>query len=173
MKNALLTISLIANVALGGMLVYTSTEIGKLDDQRENMRIANEQLERKLQSEGVGTAGTTEEANSTAEAPEASTSTTQEASTSTEEANSQPTYFTMYHCKYYFDGFGGRIAEREGVSQMQENATVSPVTVSMVGGGVYNNAFLYTNRKDKGATVVVDGQTVLTGRYEYDNTATP
>lgn len=76
--------------------------------------------------------------------------------------------FTLYGNLYYFDGFNGRIAEREGLAKMQENATVSPVTVSMVGGTTYNNADLYTNTHDNTATIVVDGKTILSGTYEHE-----
>lgn len=48
MKKVLLTVSLLANVVLAGALIYTTMEINKLDGQRENLQIANDQLERKL-----------------------------------------------------------------------------------------------------------------------------
>lgn len=44
MKKVLLTVSLLANVVLAGALIYTTMEINKLDDQRENLQIANDQL---------------------------------------------------------------------------------------------------------------------------------
>lgn len=48
MKKVLLTVSLLANVVLAGGLIYATMETNKLDDQRENLQIANDQLERKL-----------------------------------------------------------------------------------------------------------------------------
>lgn len=179
MKNTLLTISLIANVALGGAVIYTSTEISKLNDQLESMQIANDQLQRKLEEssstsegdpkateEGTGVSNTstvesytdtTESTVSTQETPQAESAT---------QGKTMP--FTLYGNLYYFDGFNGRIAEREGLAKMQENATVSPVTVSMVGGTTYNNADLYTNTHDNTATIVVDGKTILSGTYEHE-----
>ncbi|WP_207302241.1 hypothetical protein [Enterococcus faecium] len=60
MKNTLLTISLIANVALGGAVIYTSTEISKLNDQLESMQIANDQLQRKLEESSSTSEGAPE-----------------------------------------------------------------------------------------------------------------
>lgn len=48
MKNVLLTISLVANIVLAGGLFYTVTEMNKVDDQRENLAIINEQYKKNL-----------------------------------------------------------------------------------------------------------------------------
>ena len=154
-------------------------ETNKLDDQRENLQIANDQLERKLDgststSEGASEAteeGTGVSATSTVESYTGTTESTARAQeTPQAEAATQGKTmpFTLYGNLYYFDGFNGRIAEREGLAKMQENATVSPVTVSMVGGTTYNNADLYTNTHDNTATIVVDGKTILSGTYEHE-----
>lgn len=174
MKKVLFTVSLLANVAFAGALIYTTMEINKLDDQRENLQIANDQLERKLDgltSTSEGAPEATEEGtnvSSTVESYTESTVSTQETLQAEPTTQGKTMPFTLYKNLYYFDGFNGRIAEREGLSKMQENATVSPVTVNMVGGTTYNNADLYTNTHDNIATVVVDGQTILSGTYEHE-----
>lgn len=162
MKNTLLTISLIANVALGGVVIYTSTEISKLNDQLESMQIANDQLQRKL-----------EESSSTTAQSSTMEGATAESSTATTEATTTPAnvVYTIGDTNYNFPASGLTIEQdtsREGLAKMQENATVSPVTVSMVGGTTYNNADLYTNTHDNTATIVVDGKTILSGTYEHE-----
>lgn len=179
MKKVLLTVSLLANVVLAGALIYTTMEINKLDEQRENLQIANDQLERKLdgststsegaseaieEGTGVSTTSTVESYTDTTE----STARAQETPQAEAATQGKTMPFTLYGNLYYFDGFNGRIAEREGLAKMQENATVSPVTVSMVGGTTYNNADLYTNTHDNTATIVVDGKTILSGTYEHE-----
>lgn len=174
MKKVLFTVSLLANVVCAGTLIYTTMEINKLDNQRENLQIANDQLERKLDrltSTSEDTSESTEEGTSvstisTLEGYTESTGSTQETLQAEPETQGKTMPFTLYRNLYYFDGFNGRIAEREGLSKMLEIATVSPVTVNMVGGTTYNNAELYTNTHDNIATVVVDGKTILSGTYE-------
>ncbi len=137
MKKVLLTVSLLANIVLAGALIYTTMEINKLDDQRENLQIANDQLERKLdgststsegapeateESTGVSTTSTVESYTDTTE----STVSAQETSQAEAATQGKTMPFTLYGNLYYFDGFNGRIAEREGLAKMQENATVSP-----------------------------------------------
>lgn len=53
MKNVFLVCVI---VALGGAVIYTSTEISKLNDQLESMQIANDQLQRKLEESSSTTA---------------------------------------------------------------------------------------------------------------------
>lgn len=162
MKKVLLTVSLLANIVLAGALIYTTMEINKLDDQRENLQIANDQLERKLdgststsEGTGVSTTSTVESYTDTTE----STARAQETPQAEAATQGKTMPFTLYGNLYYFDG---------GLAKMQENATVSPVTVSMVGGTTYNNADLYTNTHDNTATIVVDGKTILSGTYEHE-----
>ncbi len=179
MKKVLFAISLLANVALAGGLFYTTTEMHKLDDQRESLAISNDQYKRKLnessstsegapeateEGTGVSNTSTVESYTDTTE----STVSAQETSKAEAATKGKTMPFTLYGNLYYFDGFNGRIAEREGLAKMQENATVSPVTVSMVGGTTYNNADLYTNTHDNTATIVVDGKTILSGTYEHE-----
>ena len=179
MKKVLLTVSLLANVVLAGALIYTTMEINKLDEQRENLQIANDQLERKLDgstSTSEGASEATEEGTgvSTTSTVESYTATTESTASAEEPPQAEAATqgktmpFTLYGNLYYFDGFNGRIAEREGLAKMQENATVSPVTVSMVGGTTYNNADLYTNTHYNTATIVLDGKTILSGTYEHE-----
>ncbi|EGP5218458.1 hypothetical protein EH372_12510 [Enterococcus faecium] len=53
MKNVFLVCVI---VALGGAVIYTFTEISKLNDQLESMQIANDQLQRKLEESSSTTA---------------------------------------------------------------------------------------------------------------------
>lgn len=179
MKKVLLTVSLLANVALAGGLFYTTTKMHELDVHRESLAVSNEQLQRKLnesnstnestpEAAGEATSVSSESANNVSQNSTESTVSAQETTQSESVAQSKAMPFTLYGNLYYFDGFNGRIAEREGLAKMQENATVSPVTVNMVGGTTYNNADLYTNTHDNATTVVVDGETILSGTYEHE-----
>lgn len=151
MKNALLTISLIANVALSGALIFTTTEMHKLDDQRENMRIANEQLERKLQSEAsTSTTDNTEEANST----------TKEAS----EASTTPAnvVYTIGDTNYNFQADGLTIAQdnsREG--RMGTLDHEFPVIITDSNGT--RSGWLIADNYDNNCSIVVGSETVYKG----------
>lgn len=174
MKKVLLTVSLLANVALAGALIYTTAERNNLDRQRESLAITNEQYQKKL--EEYSTTGSTE---SQEDATSVSNSYMNNYSTEdsmNSEENSQEVTGTSEGIKlfrqiYYFDAFDGTITPREGeLSQMSEHFTRSPITVTD-SSGTYN-ADLYTNN-DGTAQIMQNGSTVLySGTHELDQQQT-
>ncbi|MCA6775474.1 hypothetical protein [Enterococcus mundtii] len=160
MTNVLFAISLLANVALAGGLIYTTTEMHKLDDQRESLAISNDQYKRKL-NESSSTSesapeGTETLSNSEANSLESSASTTEEADGSG---------IRLYRNIYHFDNFSGTIAKGEGLSQMSEHFTKSPVTVTD-SSGTYS-ADLYTNH-DGTAQIMQGSKELYSGTYEIN-----
>ena len=168
MKKVLFAISLLANVALAGGLIYTTIEMHKLDDQRESLAISNDQYKRKLNESNSTSEGAPEATETTSSSLEANyTSETQNSlessASATEEADGSG--IKLYRNIYHFDNFSGTIAEGEGLSQMSEHFTKSPVTVTD-SSGTYS-ADLYTNH-DGTAQIMQGSKELYSGTYEID-----
>ncbi|HGF7384026.1 TPA: hypothetical protein QFM66_002119 [Enterococcus faecium] len=162
MKKVLLTVSLLANVALVGALIYTNTEIQKLDDQRESLTIANDQYKRKL--DGAETQepeiGSTSDSNvsmnndSVESIPESSTSSADNSSDSIE----------LHNHLYHFDDFSGTIEETGEPAHMSEHFTRSSVTISD-SNGTYN-ATLFDNNDGTAQITDLDGNILYSGSWK-------
>ena len=161
MKNTLLTISLIANVALGGAVIYTSTEISKLNDQLESMQIANDQLQRKL-----------EESNSTTAQSSTMEGAAAESSTATTEATTTPAnvVYTIGDTNYNFPASGLTIEQdtsREG--RMGTLDHEYPVLITDSNGT--RSGWLIADNYDKNCSIMVGSETVYQGTQSsvYEN----
>ncbi|MFB8505144.1 hypothetical protein ACFC4I_05245 [Enterococcus durans] len=168
MKKVLLIVSLLANVALVGALIYTIAERNSLDRQRESLAISNEQYQKKL--EGSSSPNSTETKktatsvsnhsmdNSAVEGTVSSTN----SEGSSQEATGTSKAIELFSQNYYFDGFNGTITSREGeLSHMSEHFTRSPITVTD-SSGTYN-ADLYTNHDGTAQITDSNGNTLYSG----------
>ncbi|WP_270376113.1 hypothetical protein, partial [Enterococcus thailandicus] len=166
MKKVLLAVSLLANVALAGALIYTTVEKNNLDRQRENLAIRNEQYQKKI--EESSTINSTELRESTISTSNASMDNNyveriSESSTEPEEDSSGRV--ELLNHVYFFESFNGSITPREGeLSHMSERFTRTPVTVKNNSGTW--QADLYTNN-DKTAQIVQEGTTLFDGTWKH------
>lgn len=168
MRKVLLTVSLLANVALAGALIYTTAERNNLDRQRESLAITNEQYQKKLYNT-TGSTESQEDATSVSNSymNNSSTENSMNSEESSQEVTGTNEGIKLFRQIYYFDGFDGTITPREGeLSQMSEHFTRSPITVTD-SSGTYN-ADLYTNN-DGTAQIMQNGSTVLySGTHELE-----
>ena len=167
MKKVLLTVSLLANVALVGALIYTTAEKNSLDRQRGNLAIRNEQYQKKM--EETGSINSTEPQEGTNSVSNTSMDNnnyverTPEINTEPEEDSSGKVELLSH--VYFFEGFSGSITPREGeLSHMSERFTRTPVTVK-TNSGTWQ-ADLYTNN-DKTAQIVQEGTTLFDGTWKH------
>ncbi|EOY2690462.1 hypothetical protein ACP3BN_002727 [Enterococcus hirae] len=178
MKKVLLTVSLLANVVLAGGLIYATMETNKLDDQRENLQIANDQLERKLDgstSTSEGAPEATEEAtsvssNSMDNVPQNVTESSIALENNSGNAQGSAEGIKLYKEIYHFGNFSGSVVEGAGESQMSEHFTKRPIIVTD-SSGTYN-ADLYTN-SDGTAQIMKNDRTIFYGTHEIDPDTVP
>lgn len=173
MKMVLLTVSLLANVALAGALIYTIAERDNLDRQRESLAITNEQYQKDLEE-----SSSTDSIESQTDVANVSNSYTNNSSSAENSMSSEERFqeatgtsegIKLFRSIYYFDGFNGTITSREGeVSHMSEHFTRSPITVTD-SNGTYN-ADLYTNNDGTAQIMQNSDSTVVlySGTYEHE-----
>jgi len=167
MKNALLTVSLLVNLALVGAMIYTTIEKNNLDLQRENLAISNEKYQKKLEKFSSTTSTETQETATSVSNSSDNNSpieSTIESAESSQEVTDNSEGVKLLNHIYYFDGFSGTImARNEETSQMSEQFTRTPVTI-INNSGTWQ-ADLFTNN-DGTAQIVQQGTTILNGTWK-------
>ena len=162
MKKVLLTVSLLANVALTGALIYTSIEIQKLDDQRENLTIANDQYKRKLDDMEIQESEVSSTSDSNALVNNDSVKRIPESSTAS--AKNSNDSIELHNHLYLFDDFNGTIKETGEPAHMSEHFTRSSVTISD-SNGTYN-ATLFDNNDGTAQITDLNGNILYSGSWK-------
>ncbi|EME8112544.1 hypothetical protein MZM67_002539 [Enterococcus faecium] len=169
MKKVLFAISLLANVALAGGLIYTTTEMHKLDDQRESLAISNDQYKRKLNESSSTSESAPEGTETTLSSSENYTNVAQNSS----ESYSQPSTvtYTIGDHNYNFEASDLTIKDDNGErkAQMSELMHKYPILITDANGT--QEAWLIADNNDSNCYIQVYDTVLYNGIQSsvYDN----
>ena len=168
MKNVLLTISLIANIVLAGVLFYTVTEMNKIDDKRESLAIDNEQYKKNLAELNSTTENNQEVLESSRNVygnesqSKSENSIVSEESTEIEPQNATITIGTR---EFNFVANGLTIdQDLSNQGKMTELSHEYPVIVTTPSATL--DGVLVQDNNDNNCYIMIDGQTIYSGTYQ-------
>lgn len=168
MKNVLLTISLIANIVLAGVLFYTVTEMNKIDDKRESLAIDNEQYKKNLAELNSTTENNQEVLESSRNVyGNESQSKSENSIVSEESTEIEPQNTTITIGTRVFNFVANGLTIEQDLSKQGKMTELSheyPVIVTTPSATL--DGVLVQDNNDNNCYIMIDGQTIYSGTYQ-------
>ncbi|ENZ5545742.1 MULTISPECIES: hypothetical protein [Enterococcus] len=168
MKNVLLTISLIANIVLAGVLFYTVTEMNKIDDKRESLAIDNEQYKKNLAELNSTTENNQEVLESSRNVyGNESQSKSENSIVSEESTEIEPQNATITIGTRVFNFVANGLTIEQDLSKQGKMTELSheyPVIVTTPSATL--DGVLVQDNNDNNCYIMIDGQTIYSGTYQ-------